>query len=526
MTAVPLKAPQVRPDSGSGAERERVWRPGGATTALLVTALLYGAGQFQGWRVRLGWDESIYLSQVSRLAPAAFFSAPRARGITWLAAPLELVSSSTTDLRIYLSVLSAVALFLAFRIWFTVVTPFAAVLAAVGFASLWITRFYGAQLMPNLWVAFGVLAAIGGFLRLAADRRDRVGLAALPLGLVVAALMRPTDAAWVTVVLLGFAVVVPRWRRNLRLALLTVVGSVLGAAPWVIESYQRFGGVSARLGQASAIQGGLGWHPSALLQHWQTLDGPLLCRPCVPPSTPPASTFWWLAIPVAVLISLALAGSRRRLPDDRLPDDRLPQDRLPHEGLPSALLPVVAGLAVAVPYLFLVDYSAPRFLLPAIAALSLPVGVALEQVLVAVRQVGARKGSYLLGALLVLGLGIQVVSQQGVLSSQVTLTARATAVYPLLAAELDRLGVEPPCVVSGVRSPQIAFYTRCQSRNVGGHDGSITLPALKAMARREPVVLVLEPGRKVPRYARSWAHHPLSVADLGPVWTAYLPPAG
>lgn len=30
----------------------------------------------------LGWDETVYVSQVSPQAPAAFFSAPRARGIT------------------------------------------------------------------------------------------------------------------------------------------------------------------------------------------------------------------------------------------------------------------------------------------------------------------------------------------------------------------------------------------------------------------------------------------------------------
>ena len=34
--------------------------------------------------VGLGWDETVYVSQVSPQAPAAFFSAPRARGITCL----------------------------------------------------------------------------------------------------------------------------------------------------------------------------------------------------------------------------------------------------------------------------------------------------------------------------------------------------------------------------------------------------------------------------------------------------------
>jgi hypothetical protein len=297
---------------GTWRARLRRRAPSLQTGVLLATALAYGVSQFPGWRVMLGWDESIYLSQVSRSAPAAFFSAPRARGITWLAAPLQLVSSSVTDLRVYLTLLSALALYLAFRTWFTVVAPWAAVLAAVLFGSLWLTRFYGPQLMPNLWVAFGVVTAVGGFLRLSADPHDRLGLVSLPVGLSVATLMRPGDAAWVATPLLAIAVLVPRWRRNGRLYLLTVVGSLLGAAPWVIEAYRRFGGLTSRLRRASAIQGGLGWHPSTLVQHWQTMDGPLLCRPCTPAPFPPLTTFWWMVIPVAVVISVVVARVARR----------------------------------------------------------------------------------------------------------------------------------------------------------------------------------------------------------------------
>src|SRR3954453_12941998 len=143
-----LRIPAVSTDSA------RRIRPRPAGWALLATAVAYGLSQVQVWRVGLGWDESIYLSQVSRVAPAAYFSAPRARGITWLAAPLQLVSPSVLELRIYLSVLSALALFVVFRIWFAVIAPFAAVIAALGFGDLWVTRFYGAELMPNMWVAF------------------------------------------------------------------------------------------------------------------------------------------------------------------------------------------------------------------------------------------------------------------------------------------------------------------------------------------------------------------------------------
>jgi hypothetical protein len=48
----------------------------------------------------LGWDESVYVSQVSPHAPAAFFSAPRARGVPLLVAPVAAWSTSTELLRV------------------------------------------------------------------------------------------------------------------------------------------------------------------------------------------------------------------------------------------------------------------------------------------------------------------------------------------------------------------------------------------------------------------------------------------
>jgi hypothetical protein len=504
----PRTGPATGRDDEAGRARRTVHRPGGATWALIATALAYGLSQAQGWRVAVGWDESIYLSQVSRTVPAAFFSAPRARGISWLAAPLQPFTSSLTDLRIYLSVLSAVALFLAFRVWFRVISPWAATLAAVVFAAFWVTRFYGAQAMPNLWVAFGVVAGVGGYLRLTAHTRDRVGLIALPLGLAVAALMRPTDAAWVAAALLGTTLLVRRWRWNLRLYVATVAGSVLGAAPWVIETYQRFGGIRTRLHRASEIQGGLGWHPSTLWEGWQAADGPLLCRPCAHPTVPPAPTFWWLVIPVAVVLTVLLA---RRGPDRHRP-----------AVLATALVPVVTGLAIALPYLLLVDYSAPRFLLPATALLCLPVGSAGYEGLRLARRLGVPRN--LLAAALALVLGAHLVAQQSVLTSRIDASSKGNRVYQRLANDLEGLGVRPPCTISGVHSPQIAFAAACASRNVGGHDGSISAAGLRQRAAEGPVAVVLEPGRRVPAWARTWERQELSVRGKGRPWVAYLAP--
>jgi hypothetical protein len=504
-----------------------------AEGALLATALAYGLSQLQLLRVNLGWDESIYFSQVSRTVPAAFFSAPRARGITWLAEPLAMFSSSAPALRIYLAVLSAAALYLAFRVWFRVLPAGGVVIAAMLFASLWITRFYGAELMPNLWVAFAAVAAVGGFLRVARAERDLVGMVAAAGGLAFAAVMRPSDAAWVVLPLLVATLLVPAWRTRWRLYLLTLMGFVVGALPWVIEANQRFGGVSARINQASAIQGGLGWHPQVLMQHWQTLDGPLLCRPCSPQPVPPTNSFWLLLIlPVAVLaifVVRRIAGTGGSTGLATSADTGRGSGG--GTGRASVVVATVVGLSIAVPYLLLVDYSAPRFLLPAFALLSLPFGVSLWWLITLVLRLARRRSSRyrypLIGVLalgLLLGLGGQAVSQQLTLNQRVASASNSTQVYSALAADLHRLGVQSPCVLSGYRSPQVAYYTGCASRNVNGHDASITADQLAALGSHEVVGALVRPGYKPPHYAHTWPRHDLPTGDGGKPWAVYLEP--
>jgi hypothetical protein len=476
-----------------------------ANWALIATAIAYGASQFQLWRVNLGWDEAVYFSQVSRSVPAAFFSAPRARGISWLAEPLVLATSSVPALRIYLTVLSALALYLVYRIWFKVLPPLAVVAAAVCFAGLWITRFYGAELMPNLWVAFGAVAAVGGFARLVSARpgsgqRDRVALVALPVGLAVAALMRPSDAAWTALPMALMAAVLPGRRRNLRVIALIAVGAGLGAMPWVIEAYRRFGGLPARLARASQIEGGIGWHPSVLLQHWQTLDGPLLCRPCTVAANPPIDTVWVLLIPVAAIVA-AFAVRRAG-------------------GLATVLIPVIAGTSLSIPYLLLIGYSAPRFLLPALALLALPVGVAVHWLVLA----PTGRWRYPVGALVAVALVGQLVAQQRMVTQQSNVQLVAGRAYATAAAEMHGLGLTAPCVLSGYRAPEIGVYVGCSSRVIGGHDGSITAAGLLALARREPVAVMIHGLEHRPSYARGWSRHHLEGSLDGNSWVIFLSP--
>jgi hypothetical protein len=82
------------------------------------------------------WDETVYISQVSLHAPAGLFTAPRARGLTILLAPLTELTSSTAALRWYLAVLSAVGLYLAFLPWLRLWPGYLAPIAAALFSTL------------------------------------------------------------------------------------------------------------------------------------------------------------------------------------------------------------------------------------------------------------------------------------------------------------------------------------------------------------------------------------------------------
>ncbi|HEX4941841.1 MAG TPA: hypothetical protein VFW51_04845, partial [Actinomycetota bacterium] len=166
-----------------------------ARRLLLVVGLVFLVAQLVVFSLDRppSWDEAIYLSQVTPGAEALPFVPSRARGITFLAAPVRQRGGSLVHLRLFLVVASAVATTTAFRSWAKVIGS-GAVAAAVLFAGAWPALFYGSELMPNLWVALTVVAATAILARrfMAGEGRYDELLAG---GLVaVAALLRPLDA--------------------------------------------------------------------------------------------------------------------------------------------------------------------------------------------------------------------------------------------------------------------------------------------------------------------------------------------
>lgn len=470
-----------RHDASSAA---RAWRRTGGERWPALVAAAFTLAQLILVRpgMGLGWDETVYVSQVSPHAPAAFFSAPRARGVSLLVAPIASWSSSTTLLRFYLALLSGLGLYLALRAWRGLFPERVLALAGALFATLWVTLFYGPQAMPNYWVAIGALACVGCFLRAGADRSPRAALWGVGLSTALMAWMRPADAVWATLPLLVLVVAVRGWRR-LRLLVALCAGLVAGAGEWVVEAYVSHGGLGQRLADASRIQGGLGWNV-AVDDQLRSLGGRSLCRPCTGAMPNPAVMVWWFVLPLLAVLGLVVAVKARRTA--------------------RTLLLLACATTSGVPYLFMIGYAAPRFLLPVYALLAIPVADALVHLVTA----PSRAWRPMAVTLVVLGLAGHLAVQFAVLRATVQRTTDSHRAWATTAAELHRLGVRPPCLLTGHDAVPIAYYAGCFSVATGGHNANTTEEDIVRSGRREPVGVLTTPGGRPPAYARDWAPHP------------------
>jgi len=439
-------------------------RPGPDSGWWLVAAgLAFTAAQlaFITPRMGLSWDESVYVSQVSGHAPAAFFDPARARGVPMIVAPVALLTGSVAALRVYLSVLSGVALALALWTWRPLRPAWVLGLAGVIFGGLWVAEYYGPQAMPDMWSAFGGLAAVGCFLRWARERDGRWALGGLGVSVAFVTLVRPGDAVYLAAPLVAAAAGWRNWRPVAAIG----CGLLAGGAEWVIEAFVRFGGITSRLHAAGAEQGGFGLH-FALPDELRALNGPTLCRPCVIGVRDPGLDLWWLALPL--LVAAGIIAAR-------------------HAGqLATGLLPAVCGLCLAAQYLFMINYAAPRFLLPAYALFAIPVADALALAITGV----SRDMRPAVTAVVTCFLVVQLFTQHLVLDHEVGGTVRFHDDYSRIATVLAEHGVRPPCLIKGVQYIPIAFYAGCASSG--------------APAPGEPVAALVQTIGKPPAWARSW----------------------
>jgi hypothetical protein len=311
-----------------------------------------------------GWDEAIYLSQVSPDGAPLPFTPYRARGITFLAIPVLQLGGSLALLRLFLAVVSAAALTASFRMWSRVI-GYGAVAAAILFAGAWPSLFYGSELMPNLWVALIAAAATAVLARRFADRAGRSDELVAGGLVAAAALIRPLDAVVLTAALVLLPIAMRRatvsWTTHLAL------GLVAGWTPWLMEMTARFGTPGKAFAAAARMSPAGRWSLFGNARQYLALsDGPTI-GPVPRPDIPVSGLVWFLAMAILVLLGLRVA-TRRNV-------------------LPSLVVPTAAGVALAAEYIMFTDAQAPRFLLPALALLAVPAGLGLVPI---VAGIGAR----------------------------------------------------------------------------------------------------------------------------------------
>ena len=257
------------------------------------------------------------------------------------------------------------------------------------------------------------------------------------------------------------------WWRRWQAGAAVAAGLLAGGAEWVAEAYARFGGIGARLRAAGAEQGGFGLH-FALPDELRALNGPTLCRPCTVGVRYPELDLWWFLLPV--LVALAILAARR----------------VGGPGLVTVLLPAGCALCVAAQYLFMIDYAAPRFLLPAYALLALP---AADGLTFLITGMGRELRPAMTGVVACF-LVVQLVGQHLVLDHEAGGTVTFHDDYTRVATALAARGVRPPCLIQGVQYIPIAFYAGCASAGTA--------------APSEHVALLVQAGRRPPGYARHW----------------------
>jgi hypothetical protein len=292
------------------------------------------------------WDEAVYLSQVTPGAKAQFFAPFRARGITLLIAPITWWGGSVAAVRLFLTAVSAMALTAAFWVWIPFI-GIAAPVAALLFGFSWVGLLNGSEIFPNFWAATLGLAVAGLVCRRLADGGRRSVVVASML-LAALALFRPTEATAVFGVLGVYLLVFkrPSWRVLLPIGL----GLAIGWLPWVTEMSVRFGGPLTALREAGTAHFALASVAGNVRQYVAYTDGGI--RGPEAHRIPLAGVLWWSWLIVMAVVAVAQSGRATA-----------------HA---AVLLCSLGALALATQYVIFVSALAPRYLLPAIAFVSIP----------------------------------------------------------------------------------------------------------------------------------------------------------
>ena len=422
------------------------------------------------------WDETVYISQISKHTPSMPWAPERARGMPLLVAPVTLLTSSPAALRMYLSVLAGAALFLALLAWRQLRPAWVLALAGLIFGGLWVAQAEAPLVFPNFWAAVGALAAAGLFLR-GVTKVGSPRVNGILLGVTVAftALMRPADAVFLLGPLLLFGLTVPAWR-SWPVLLAVTAGLAVGLGEWLVEAYLYFGGLGARLRGTRSASGGTGFH---VVNGLRFMNGRTSW-------TYPGILGWW-----AVFILLAMLGvwaiSRS-------------------QGWPHALVPVACATSVYLLYSF-PDLVSARYLLPTYLLLAIPVADGIAW-LSASSFRSRRVAGITVAAVFV---AAELASQHLVLAKEIGSREAGLTSNSQVVRELDQLGIHSPCIITADSKQPFTPFAMPAAFDIGcayaWDISKLTFPT------RRRVIMIEGGGAHPFGYTRGWPKISLRTID-------------
>jgi hypothetical protein len=381
-----------------------------------------------------------------------------------LDAPVTLLTSSSTALRIYLTILAGIALFVTLVIWRKVVSFRVTVIAGLLWSSLWIVQNQTSMNMGNLWTAYSVAIATGLFLlynKYPPTARRRATLVGLAVASFAAAMMHgATDGVFM---LIGLLVSLPLVQKSVRIKLFAAAfaGVAAGVLEWVIEAYLYFNGPFHRLARGGHVTG----HGFFLPQLLATLSADHNSIPLV---------LWW-----AALLVLLGAGVYYTVRDRN------------HELAVAGIV----GLAILVQYAFIIKHSDPRYVLPIFALWVFVAAFGLDRLLNYLRLpriavVGA------IAAIVLLGMAAQYNVLSSVSKSDYNAAHSAVRLGQIITRQLST-----PCRVlgkNGANGAAVGYYAGCEGSGFGAHTN------YDLLAQRASIAVLILRGQPIPAQITHW----------------------
>ncbi|HVM12807.1 MAG TPA: hypothetical protein VM287_00550 [Egibacteraceae bacterium] len=453
-----------------------------------------------------GWDEAIYLAEVYPDRPSIEWGPHRARGVTFLVAPVAALAPEAEAVRIYMAAATALLLLLAYASWLPSI-GWGAAWGGMAFAFSWMPLVQGSEVLPNIPAALCAVGLTGAFLgRVMGGRRLWSAAAVVMFGCALA-LLRPSETVpLATVLVMGGAYWSLAGRPSsaslshghlLADLVLLGAGMALGWGHWVVEAVTKFDGPMRRFSAAAAVLPGS--PDSVLSMLWtyiQTVDGPL-AYPGQAGLTPIGVV--WMAFFLTGCVFALIDGKAARF---------------------LAATVLVAAIALLAGYL-MYDWIEVRFLAPAWALVSIAVGLGFSRLVHVVRPnraATASAASLVAVAVVLMPWHIGIAQDLSAYLSEMAQSDREVA------EAIRALTGSPPCAVyADYGTPQLEFASGCEGTFISGA-GPEAPPGLQdSRSAAGGVVVALRQEPPAESFLEGWKEKTIPALH-GPDWTLYVPP--